>query len=68
MSLQTDARKQRDSSWWETGKIIIQALLLAMVVRGFFDQPFNMPAGSMKSTFMVGEYRFVAKLTHGDNI
>ena len=35
MSLQSQTRKQRESSWWETGKIIIQALLLAMVVQRF---------------------------------
>ena len=65
MSVQTDARKQRDSSWWETGKIIIQALLLAMIVRVFFYQPFNIPSGSMKSTLLVGDYLFVSKLSYG---
>ena len=65
MSLQTETRKQRESSWWETGKIIIQALLLAMIVRVFFYQPFNIPSGSMKSTLLVGDYLFVSKLSYG---
>ena len=65
MSLQSEARKQRDSSWWETGKIIVQALLLAMIVRVFFYQPFNIPSGSMKSTLLVGDYLFVSKLSYG---
>jgi signal peptidase I len=43
MSLQSEVRKARESSWWETGKIIVQALLLAMVVRVFFYQPFTSP-------------------------
>ena len=33
----------------ETVKIIVQALLLALVVRTFLFQPFNIPSGSMKS-------------------
>ncbi len=65
MSFGTDARKHRDSTWWETGKIIIQALLLAMVVRVFFYQPFNIPSGSMKATLLVGDYLFVSKLAYG---
>ena len=65
MSLQTDAHKHGDSSWWETAKIVIQALLLAMVVRVFFYQPFNIPSGSMKSTLLVGDYLFVSKLSYG---
>ncbi len=65
MSLQSDARKQRDSGWWETIKIIIQALLLALVIRVFFYQPFNIPSESMKNTLLVGDYLFVSKLSYG---
>jgi signal peptidase I len=65
MSLQSDARKQRESGWWETLKIVVQALLLAMVVRVFFYQPFNIPSGSMKETLLVGDYLFVSKLSYG---
>ncbi len=65
MSLHSDAHKHRDGTWWETGKIVIQALLLAMVVRVFFYQPFNIPSGSMKSTLLVGDYLFVSKLAYG---
>ncbi len=43
MTLNTETGKKRESSWWETVKIIIQALALAMVVRVFFYQPFNIP-------------------------
>ena len=59
MSLNTDTGKKRESGWWETVKIVIQALALAMVVRVFFFQPFNIPSGSMKSTLLVGDYLFV---------
>ena len=65
MSLDTETGKKRESGWWETVKIVIQALALAMVVRVFLYQPFNIPSGSMKSTLLVGDYLFVSKLSYG---
>jgi signal peptidase I len=65
MSLQTDADKAGDSGWRETIKIVVHALILAMIVRVFFYQPFNIPSGSMKSTLLVGDYLFVSKLSYG---
>ncbi len=64
MSLNTDTGRG-ESGWWETVKIIVQALALAMIVRIFFYQPFNIPSGSMKSTLLVGDYLFVSKLSYG---
>ncbi len=65
MSLETETTKKGESGWWETIKIVLQALALAMVVRIFFYQPFNIPSGSMKSTLLVGDYLFVSKLAYG---
>ena len=65
MSLDTDADKAGDSGWRETVKIVVHALILAMIVRIFFYQPFNIPSGSMKSTLLVGDYLFVSKLSYG---
>ena len=50
---------------WETVKVIIQALLIAFVVRTFFYQPFNIPSASMYPTLKVGDYLFVSKLSYG---
>lgn len=65
MSLGSNAKAARESGWWETLKVIIQALILAMIVRVFFYQPFNIPSGSMKGTLLVGDYLFVSKLSYG---
>jgi signal peptidase I len=68
MSLESDAEKvsaSRDQGWRETVKIVVQALAIAMVVRVFFYQPFNIPSGSMKETLLVGDYLFVSKLSYG---
>src|SRR5256885_17200787 len=64
MSLQTNA-KVVDSGWRETIKIVVQALILAMIVRIFFYEPFNIPSGSMKETLLVGDYLFASKLSYG---
>ncbi len=65
MSLETKVGNTSDSGWWETIKIVIQALAIALVVRVFFYQPFNIPSGSMKPTLLVGDYLFVSKLSYG---
>ncbi len=63
MSVATEKRAK--SGGGETVKIIIQALLLALVVRTLLFQPFNIPSGSMKSTLLVGDYLFVSKYAYG---
>ena len=49
----------------ETVKVIIQALLIALVFRTFFYHPFNIPSGSMIPTLLVGDYLFVSKFSYG---
>ncbi len=49
----------------ETIKIVVQALAIAMVVRVFLYQPFNIPSGSMKETLLIGDFIFVSKLSYG---
>ncbi len=65
MSLETNAKHASQNGWWETIKIVVQALAIAMVVRVFLYQPFNIPSGSMKQTLLVGDYLFVSKLSYG---
>ncbi len=64
MSVATEKRA-KSGGFGETVKIIVQALILALLVRTFLFQPFNIPSGSMESTLLVGDYLFVSKYAYG---
>jgi len=65
MSVASQKTHAKSGGVGETVKIIIQALLLALIVRTFLFQPFNIPSGSMKGTLLVGDYLFVSKYSYG---
>lgn len=49
----------------ETIRVILEALLIAVVIRTFAFQPFNIPSGSLIPTLLVGDYLFVSKYAYG---
>jgi len=55
----------REIAWAENIKTISFALLIALVIRTFFFQPFNIPSGSMIPTLLIGDYLFVSKYSYG---
>ncbi|MCX8569551.1 MULTISPECIES: signal peptidase I [Hyphomicrobiales] len=60
------AEKQKKSGGLgETVSVIVQALLLALVIRTFLFQPFSIPSGSMRPTLLEGDYLFVTKWAYG---
>jgi signal peptidase I len=59
------AKPQEGDSLIETVKTIVYALLIALVIRTFLFQPFNIPSGSMEATLLVGDYLFVEKFAYG---
>src|SRR5262244_2521646 len=64
MSVEAENREAR-SGVRDTIRVIIHALILALIVRVFLFQPFNIPSGSMIPTLLVGDYLFVSKFSYG---
>jgi signal peptidase I len=68
MSVQTGSKKQekkKEGGFAETVRVVFHALIIAIVIRTFLFQPFNIPSESMKPTLLVGDYLFVSKYSYG---
>jgi len=59
--------QDKADSWWDLVKILALALLIALVERTLFFQPYNIPSGSMEDTLLVGDFLFVEKFSYGYN-
>ena len=58
-------RVKREDGLWETVKVVVQALLIAVVLRTFLFQPFFVPSGSLIPTLLIGDRMFVSKYAYG---
>ena len=70
VKMSTDKHKKnqqpnRDGGWKETLRTMVIAVAIAIVIRTFAFEPFNIPSGSMKPTLLVGDYLFVSKFSYG---
>ena len=64
MSVSTEEKRQK-GGFAETLRVIVQALIIAVVIRTFLFQAFNIPSGSMEGTLLVGDYLFVSTYSYG---
>ena len=49
----------------ENIKTLIYALLIAIIIRSLFFQPFYIPSSSMEPNLLIGDRLFVSKYTYG---
>ncbi len=59
------SRRPPQGGWRDTVKTVLVAALIALGIRTFAYEPFNIPSGSMLPTLLVGDYLFVSKLSYG---
>lgn len=57
--------KKKEGGLLETARVVFHALIIALVIRTFLFQPFNIPSGSMMATLLIGDYLFVSKYSYG---
>jgi signal peptidase I len=57
--------KRKQGGFAETASVLLQALIIALVIRTLLFQPFSIPSGSMKGTLLVGDYLFVSQFSYG---
>ena len=57
--------KRKEGGLAETTRVVLQALLIALVIRTLLFAPFNIPSGSMKATLLIGDYLFVSQYSYG---
>ncbi|HPQ50994.1 MAG: signal peptidase I [Alphaproteobacteria bacterium] len=65
LEIQEDVSSKKEETLGETARTIIIALLLAMIVRTFLYEPFNIPSTSMVPNLLVGDYLFISKFSYG---
>ena len=61
----SDLATKKQGGFGEFVSVLVQALLLALVIRTLLFQPFSIPSGSMRPTLLEGDYLFVSKFSYG---
>jgi signal peptidase I len=58
-------KSKKSSGSYELLVSLVEALIIALVIRTLLVQPFSIPSGSMEPTLLIGDYLFVTKYSYG---
>ena len=57
--------EKNKNNFFSNLKSITIAVFIALVIRSFIAEPYNIPSGSMKPNLLVGDFIFVSKWSYG---
>src|SRR4029079_14214640 len=61
----TSGAKRKEGGVGEFIRLLVHAGIIALVIRTFLFQPFNIPSGLTQALLRVGERLFVSKYSYG---